>query len=152
MLQEEHPLKQPRSCGFLIVTGEPVTSFLLMKHKDRWDLPKGHVDPGETDMEAALRELEEETGFVGDEILVDPDFCYEQRYMVSGRRYGNGAKDIEKTLRIFLGRIAEPLRPEVTEHIGFRWFPWAPPHSIQDWTIDPLLTQVQAHLQEPADA
>ena len=55
-------MKQPRSCGFLIVAGDPVQSFLLMKHADRWDLPKGHVDPGETDMEAALRELEEETG------------------------------------------------------------------------------------------
>jgi len=55
-------MKQPRSCGFLIVKGDPIESFLLMKHPARWDLPKGHVDPGETDMQCALRELEEETG------------------------------------------------------------------------------------------
>ncbi|MEL7161300.1 MAG: NUDIX domain-containing protein, partial [Bacteroidota bacterium] len=30
--------------------------------RNRWDLPKGHVDPGETNLECALRELEEETG------------------------------------------------------------------------------------------
>jgi 8-oxo-dGTP pyrophosphatase MutT (NUDIX family) len=29
---------------------------------DDWSLPKGKVDPGETDGEAALREVEEETG------------------------------------------------------------------------------------------
>jgi 8-oxo-dGTP diphosphatase len=29
---------------------------------DDWSLPKGKVDPGETDEEAALREIEEETG------------------------------------------------------------------------------------------
>jgi 8-oxo-dGTP pyrophosphatase MutT (NUDIX family) len=29
---------------------------------DDWSLPKGKVDPGETDQEAALREVEEETG------------------------------------------------------------------------------------------
>jgi 8-oxo-dGTP pyrophosphatase MutT (NUDIX family) len=29
---------------------------------DDWSLPKGKVDPGETDEEAALREVEEETG------------------------------------------------------------------------------------------
>lgn len=143
-------MKQPRSCGFLIVTGDPVDSFLLMQHEDRWDLPKGHVDPGETDMEAALRELEEEAGFVRDELLIDPDFVYEQRYLVSGRRYGNGKDDIEKTLLIFLARISEPLEPEVTEHIGYRWFPWNPPHAIQEWTIDPLLAQLNEHLQQSA--
>jgi len=122
-----------------------------MEHEDRWDLPKGHVDPGETDMEAALRELEEETGFVRDELLIDPDFVYEQRYPVSGRRYGNGKGDIEKTLLIFLAHISGPLEPEVTEHIGHRWFPWNPPHTIQEWTIDPLLAQLNDHLQQSAD-
>jgi len=121
-----------------------------MEHKDRWDLPKGHVDPGETDMEAALRELEEETGFEEGELLIDPDFCYEQRYMVSGRRYGNGNKDIEKTLRIFLATIEKPREPVVTEHIGYQWFKWKPPHSIQEWTIDPLLAQVHDHVQQTA--
>jgi 8-oxo-dGTP pyrophosphatase MutT (NUDIX family) len=32
---------------------------------DDWSLPKGKVDPGETDEEAALREVEEETGVRG---------------------------------------------------------------------------------------
>jgi len=31
---------------------------------DDWTLPKGKVDPGETEEEAALREVEEETGVV----------------------------------------------------------------------------------------
>ena len=30
----------------------------------RWDIPKGHVEPGETPKEAAIRETREETGFV----------------------------------------------------------------------------------------
>jgi 8-oxo-dGTP diphosphatase len=33
---------------------------------DDWSLPKGKVDPGESDEEAALREVEEETGLQGD--------------------------------------------------------------------------------------
>ena len=32
---------------------------------DDWSLPKGKLDPGETDEEAALREVEEETSLVG---------------------------------------------------------------------------------------
>jgi len=34
-------------------------------------LPKGHVEAGETDAEAALREVCEETGFCGTEIVAD---------------------------------------------------------------------------------
>jgi 8-oxo-dGTP pyrophosphatase MutT (NUDIX family) len=30
-----------------------------------WSLPKGHVEPGETREEAAIREVQEETGISG---------------------------------------------------------------------------------------
>ena len=33
---------------------------------EHWILPQGHIDPGETPEVAALRELEEETGVVGE--------------------------------------------------------------------------------------
>lgn len=52
-----------------------VVGDLLMIHlRGRWDLPKGHVESGESSRVAALREVEEETGIraeaVGDEPLV----------------------------------------------------------------------------------
>lgn len=40
---------------------------VLLVHRPRyddWSLPKGKLDPGETHREAALREVEEETGLV----------------------------------------------------------------------------------------
>lgn len=136
--------KLPRSCGFLIIRGTPIDSFLLMQHPDRWDLPKGHVDPGESDLEAALRELEEETGFAESDIEVVPGFVYEQKYPVAGGRYGLSVPSVEKTLRIFMAKLLNPMDPTVTEHDSFRWFDWNPPHRIQQRTIDPLLDQ--AHL------
>ena len=39
---------------------------ILVVHRPRyddWSLPKGKADPGESDAECALREVEEETGF-----------------------------------------------------------------------------------------
>src|SRR6185436_4979580 len=42
--------------------------YLLVSSSDglNWVLPKGHIDPGETPEIAALRELEEEAGVVGE--------------------------------------------------------------------------------------
>ncbi len=36
--------------------------FLMIHRRGRWDLPKGKLDKGEDFMQAALREVEEETG------------------------------------------------------------------------------------------
>ena len=45
--------------------------LLMIELRNRWDLPKGHIEAGESDSVAALREVEEETGvraeIVGDE-------------------------------------------------------------------------------------
>lgn len=39
--------------------------FLVIRRRERWDLPKGKLDKGETFEQAALREVEEETGLRG---------------------------------------------------------------------------------------
>ena len=36
--------------------------WLMMFRNGRWDLPKGHIEPGETSEAAAVREIAEETG------------------------------------------------------------------------------------------
>lgn len=41
---------------------------LMMYRRGRWDLPKGHVEPFESDEVCAVREVEEETGVKGIEI------------------------------------------------------------------------------------
>jgi 8-oxo-dGTP pyrophosphatase MutT (NUDIX family) len=58
-----------------VATGEAPTPEFLVVHRPRyndWSLPKGKVEPGETDEEAARREVEEETGYVctlGEELV-----------------------------------------------------------------------------------
>jgi len=43
------------------------THILLCQHSGHhgWVFPKGHIDPGETKEQTALREVEEETGIIG---------------------------------------------------------------------------------------
>ena len=135
-----------RSCGILLFRNDPNPSFLLMRHANRWDLPKGHVDEGETFMECALRELEEETGIQESQIKLDPDFKFIHQYTVTKKRYGNVPK--LKELIIYLAELTEPVDINVTEHLGFEWFDWIPSHNIQTVTIDPLLAQVADYWAE----
>ena len=124
-------------------------SFLLLKHPTRWDLPKGHVDPGETNMECAIRELEEETGIQKQDLVIDPDFKYKQRYMVSSKR--TKGKPKKKKLIIYAAKLRQPVELKLTEHEGFQWFDWTPPHYIQEKTIDPLLEAIYNHWQASVD-
>jgi bis(5'-nucleosidyl)-tetraphosphatase len=136
-------MKEVKSCGVIVFRREPVREFLLMKHATRWDLPKGHVDPGETDTQCALRELVEETGITADDIELDGEFCFKNLYYVRDRRFPNELST--KTLLIFLGWLRRDVPIQLTEHIGYEWFPWNPPHRIQPFTIDPLLAELEQY-------
>jgi bis(5'-nucleosidyl)-tetraphosphatase len=133
-------MREIKACGVLVVRGDPVESFLLMKHKDRWDLPKGHMDGDETEEECARRELLEETGITADDFELIPGFRWVTEYEVNSKRFG---EKCHKTLVIFLGRLKRDVKIKPTEHPDFRWFPWQPPHRIQAQTIDAVLAAAE---------
>ncbi|WP_145267725.1 bis(5'-nucleosyl)-tetraphosphatase [Tautonia plasticadhaerens] len=139
-------MRRIRACGVLLMTRSERRSFLLMRHADRWDLPKGRVDPGESDLECALRELEEETGIGRDSIDLDTSFRFEQVYYPIRKK--TGERD-HKTLVIYLATVPDRVAIEVTEHLGHEWIEWRPPHDIQPNTINPLLAAVADHLGRP---
>lgn len=131
------------AAGLLLFAQTEPLQFLLMQHTDRWDLPKGHSEPGEDLLATALRETEEETGIPPHSITVDPDFQFVIEYDVSGKKRG----DYRKRVTYFLGYIEQPLAVNVTEHIGFRWLDWPWGEPIQAATIDPLLDHVTRHFE-----
>ncbi len=58
---------QVRAAGGIVVKTTKKGPKVLLVHRpnyDDWSFPKGKLDDGETFKEAALREVEEETGFV----------------------------------------------------------------------------------------
>jgi 8-oxo-dGTP pyrophosphatase MutT (NUDIX family) len=142
----ENALPKVAAAGVLLMSTQPPTRFLLMRHHDRWDLPKGHAEPGESLQETALRETEEETGIAESQISLDPNFSFSVSYPVTYRRHGSEV--FEKTVTYFLGYV-EYMQPIIcSEHEGCQWFDWMPPHQIQSQTIDPLLAAVAAHLEK----
>lgn len=58
---------EPTAAGVIVTDGKSILLCHVTDSK-HWDLPKGKIDPGELDKDAAIRELYEETG-----IEVTPD-------------------------------------------------------------------------------
>jgi bis(5'-nucleosidyl)-tetraphosphatase len=53
-----------QSAGIILLnTSEKPYKVLCLRAYKNWDFPKGQLDGNETHLEAALRELEEETGY-----------------------------------------------------------------------------------------
>jgi putative (di)nucleoside polyphosphate hydrolase len=50
------------SCGTLVVDERRRLLLCHVTNTKAWDIPKGMLDPGETPLEAAIRELREEAG------------------------------------------------------------------------------------------
>jgi len=73
-----------------------------------WDIVGGHVEPGETLLEALAREVEEETGW---RVVGTPDLAHVGEW--EGRREFDFLVDVE-------GDLDNP-RLELPEHIDFRW-------------------------------
>ena len=65
--------KTTESAGGIVLNQENKILIVNQNH-DSWSLPKGHVDPGETILEAAKREIYEESGVSQLEYIKDLGF------------------------------------------------------------------------------
>ena len=110
--------REERSAGFVICyrpSGEGPIRFLLLNYGKHWDFPKGHVEKGESDLVAARRELQEETG-IADVRIID-GFQQEIAYFFRDRR----GQLIRKVVVFFLGVIVSDQVLLSDEHVGFEF-------------------------------
>ena len=114
------------SCGVVVVreTDEGwLTIFLRAYHN--WDFPKGLREDGEETIEAAVREVGEETG------IADLQFNWGDRFMDTGP-YNKGKVSryylaITETEEIEMGISPELGRPE---HNEYRWVSFDEAHDL----------------------
>jgi len=114
----EEPVPSRRfSAGVVVVhvAGEAVQYLLLRAYKN-WDFPKGLVEPGEQPLDAAVREVKEET------TLVNLAFDWGQDYMDTGP-YNKGKISRYYLARSHVTQVHLPINPELgfPEHQEARW-------------------------------
>ncbi len=111
------PSSPSRSAGAAVFRRtERGPRLLVLRAYKNWDFPKGLVEPGETDLQCAMRECAEETG------LVDLDFPLGEEHQDT-LAYAGG-----KVARYFLAETEQadvrlPVSAELgrPEHHEWRW-------------------------------
>jgi 8-oxo-(d)GTP phosphatase len=115
---------------------------------DHWVLPKGLVEPGEQALQAAVREVHEETGLRAEPITRLPS----SRYI-----YRRGSERVFKVVEWWLmrtlggriGVIDEAMRVEVADA---RWLPLAEAHRLLAYGGERSLVRAASDLVHPADS
>ncbi len=109
-------VKHPGSAVMLAIDEKErillVKQFRLPAERDLWELPAGRVDPGETPLQAAKRELHEETG-------------YKAKKWVKLISYWASPGYVAEKMNLFLALdlTAGEQQPMEDERIEVDWFP-----------------------------
>ena len=125
----------PRKAGVVVLRphgGE--WRCLLLRAYRNWGFPKGEIDPGESPLDAAAREVLEETS-VG-----DLDFCWGETFIDTAPRTGHKIARyyiaVSPGARVFLPVSAELGRPE---HHEFRWVGLAAAKTLLAPALQPVI-------------
>lgn len=104
-----------RSAGAVVFISNDEPEYLLLHYTaSHWDFPKGNIEAGETEKEAAVREIREETG------ITDVEFVEGFRKIIS-YRYRKARRLVDKEVVLFLARTKTRDVTISHEHIGFAW-------------------------------
>lgn len=111
---------------YILKNGEP--HYLLLHYPSgHWEFAKGHIEEGENPEQAALREIQEETGI--SDIKIIPGFKEHARYFFkkSYDLVGEAKKKAPWVFKLVTFYLAETKTEDVKiskEHQGFLWAPY----------------------------
>jgi 8-oxo-dGTP pyrophosphatase MutT (NUDIX family) len=151
-----------KSAGAIIFHKNKEIKYLLLHYpsskkstKDYWDLPKGHIEKGEKEIETVKREVKEETGL--DDVEIIGGFKEWIKYFFRSTPYqnksgtGQEGKTIFKIVTFYLAKTKEKNINISEEHIGYKWLPYE--EALEELTFDnakKILTKANQFLNKHA--
>lgn len=109
-----------QSAGAVVyrITEDGQFLFLLLQPSSGkpWGFPKGKLNRGETEEQAARREVREETGL--STVELDPGFRHVIHY-----QYRRGRGVVNKDVTYFIVQARTPQVHLSSEHVAYRWAP-----------------------------
>lgn len=111
-------MKKDESFGiipFSQKTGEWRVFLIQHRKGGYWGFPKGHKEPGEAPLDAAKRELFEETNLEVEKLLASAPFQETYQFMIEGER-------IQKTVSYYLAEVTGDAKVQPGEIEDGRWF------------------------------
>ncbi len=94
--------------------------WIFVRHRERqsWELPAGHIEPGEGPDCAAVRELYEEAGVVNSTLSIVSDYSVsDEGKLAKGRLYLADVKELEALPDHEIEEIQ--LSPELPSHLTY---------------------------------
>lgn len=115
-------MKREISAGVIVYRRDATTHeilFLVMHYiSGHWDFAKGKLEGEETRKDAALRELQEETGI--EHVQLQPGFEQSLSYIFRDRK----GDMVEKEVTFFLGETNTEKVVLSREHLYSKWLPY----------------------------
>ncbi len=134
-----HMFKVVEAAGGIVTNGNNETLFI--KRLGKWDLPKGKIEQDESLEQAALREVEEETGL---QELILEEFVNNTFHIYTER---NGTRVLKTTYWFTMSYVGDkPAKPQTEE--GITDVDWKSDHRIREEVFPSTFKNIQLILNE----
>lgn len=102
-----------------VVLNERGEVLVVSQNGDSWSLPKGHIDPGETPLQAAVREIKEESGIKELELIKELG-AYE-RHRIGPGGVGEDQTELKEIIIFLFSTTETELKPEDPHNPEAKW-------------------------------
>lgn len=137
------------SAGIIIYrkTVEGIKYLLLYHGGNYWNFPKGKLEQSERGMDAAFREVQEETGLGKNDLVLRDQFRVTNKFFFF--------RDKKRIFKVVIFYLAQSKKLEVTisqEHNGYGWFVYR--HGVKmlkDKSVQDILSKANNLLTKGTD-